>query len=201
MPRWINAANGLTALRLLLAPPIVVAMWSGRHGLALALFALASATDVLDGAAARRFGQETPFGAYLDPIADKCLLNAMFLAMAGAGMVPWWFVAVVLGRDAYLLLAAAILLRFTPRRKFPPSPWGKASTFVQIVTAIAALTAGILGHSNSWIPVVALIRISALFTIWSGVEYTWRGIGILRARDARGERESASGQPGRATDL
>jgi hypothetical protein len=58
-----------------------------------------------------------------------------------------------------------------------------------------------LGHSNPWVPVVALIRISALFTIWSGVEYTWRGIGILRARDARGERESASGQPGRATDL
>jgi len=45
----------------------------------------------------------------------------MFLAMAGAGMVPWWFVAIVLGRDVYLLLAAAILLRFTRRRKFPPA--------------------------------------------------------------------------------
>jgi len=180
MPRWINAANGLTALRLLLAPPIVAAMWTGRHTLALALFMLAAATDVLDGAAARQFGLETPLGAYLDPIADKCLLNAMFLAMAGARMVPWWFVVIVLGRDLYLLLAAAILLRFTRRRKFSPSVWGKVSTFVQIVTAIAALTAGILGHSNLWIP-VALIRISALFTIWSGVEYTWRGIGLVRA--------------------
>ena len=177
----MNAANGLTALRLLLAPPIVAAMWSGRHGLALALFMIAAATDVLDGAAARRFGLTTSLGAYLDPIADKCLLNAMFLAMAGAGMVPWWFVVIVLGRDVYLLLASAILLRFTGRRKFPPSVWGKASTFVQIVTAIAALTAGMLGHSNAWIPVAAPIWISAVFTIWSGVEYTWRGIAIVRA--------------------
>ncbi|HEY1220639.1 MAG: CDP-alcohol phosphatidyltransferase family protein [Bryobacteraceae bacterium] len=180
MPGWMNAANGLTALRLLLAPPIVAAMWAGRHGLALALFAFAAATDVLDGAAARQFDQATPLGAYLDPIADKCLLNAMFLAMAGARMVPWWFVVIVLGRDIYLLLAAAILLRFTSRRKFPPSVWGKASTFVQIVTAIAALAAGMSGQSNLWIP-VALIRISAVFTVWSGVEYTWRGIGVVRA--------------------
>jgi len=180
MPGWMNAANGLTALRLLLAPPIVAAMWAGRHGLALALFSFAAATDVLDGAAARQFDQATPLGAYLDPIADKCLLNAMFLAMAGARMVPWWFVVIVLGRDIYLLLAAAILLRFTSRRKFPPSVWGKASTFVQIVTAIAALAAGMSGQSNLWIP-VALIRISAVFTVWSGVEYTWRGIGVVRA--------------------
>lgn len=181
MPRWLNAANCLTALRLLLTAPIVAAMWSGRHGLALALFMLAAATDVLDGAAARRFGMETAAGAYLDPIADKCLLNAMFLAMAGAAMVPWWFVAIVLGRDVYLLLAAAILLRFTRRRRFPPSFWGKASTFVQIVTAIAALTAGMLGHSNLWIPAVVLVWISAGFTVWSGVDYTWRGVGMVRA--------------------
>jgi len=181
MPRRVNAANCLTALRLLLALPIVAAMWSGRRGLALALFAAAAATDVLDGAVARRFGLETPFGAYLDPIADKCLMNAVFLAMAGAGMAPWWFVAVVLGRDVYLLLAAAILLRFTSRRKFPPSVWGKASTFVQIVTAITVLAAGMLRQPDTWIPVAALLRLSALFTIWSGVDYTWRGIALARA--------------------
>jgi cardiolipin synthase len=156
-------------------------MWAGRHGLALALFAVAAATDVLDGAAARHLNLETPFGAYLDPIADKVLLNAIFVAMAGAEMVPWWFVAIVLGRDVYLLLAAAILFRFTTRRRFPPSVWGKASTFVQIVTAITSLAAGMWGHSNLWIPAVALFRISAVFTVWSGVEYTWRGIEIARA--------------------
>jgi len=181
MPGSINAANCLTALRLLLTPPIVAAMWTGRHGLALALFMLAAATDVLDGAAARRFQQTTALGAYLDPIADKFLLDAMFLAMGGAGMVPWWFVAIVVGRDLYLLLAAAILVRCTRRRSFPPSVWGKASTFVQIITAIASLAAGMLGHSNLWIPAAALVWISAVLTIGSGAEYTWRGIEIARA--------------------
>lgn len=182
MPRRMNVANGLTALRLLLAPPIVIAMWAGRDWLAISLFAAAATTDLLDGAVARRFGLETPLGAYLDPIADKCLLSATFLAMAVARMVPWWYVLIVLGRDVYLLLAAAILLRFSVRRKFPPSVWGKASTFVQIATVAMAFAANLFGLGNQWIPAVALIRVSTVFTIWSGVEYTWRGIAVARGQ-------------------
>jgi len=181
MPRWFNTANCLTALRFLLTPPVIWAMWTGRTALALVVFAIAAATDALDGAAARYFHSESALGAYLDPLADKFLMSAMFLAMAGAGMVPWWFTAIVVGRDIYLLAAAAVLFRFTTRRKFPPSVWGKASTFVQIVTALAALAAGVFGHSNAAVAVTALVRISALLTVWSGVEYTWRGIGIARA--------------------
>jgi cardiolipin synthase len=180
MPRRMNAANGLTALRLLLAPPIVAAMWAGRLWLAIVLFAVAATTDLVDGAVARRYHLETPFGAYLDPVADKCLLSAMFLSMAVARMVPWWFVAIVLGRDVYLLLAAAILLRFSGRRKFPPSVWGKASTFVQIVAVATAFAASLFGLGNPWLPAQALVWISAAFTIWSGVEYTWRGVSLAR---------------------
>jgi len=178
----MNLANGLTVLRLLLTPAIVAALWGGQRLPALALFALAALTDVLDGAAARRLGLQTRLGAYLDPIADKVLLSGMVLAMAGAGMVPWWFVAIVVGRDVYLLLAAAVLFRFTSRRSFPPSVWGKASTFVQIVTVITALAAGVWGIANLEAAAAALFRISAVFTIWSGVEYTWRGIELARVR-------------------
>jgi cardiolipin synthase len=181
MPRWINIANGLTALRMLLAPPMVAAVLAGRLWLAISLFAVAATTDLLDGAVARRYGLETPLGAYLDPIADKCLLGAMFFSMAVARMVPWWFFAIVLGRDVYLLLAAAILLRFTGRRKFPPSVWGKASTFVQIVAVDMAFAASLFGLGNPWRPAVEAIWISAAFTVWSGVAYTWRGIALTRA--------------------
>jgi len=181
MRPWINVANGLTVLRLLLGAPVVMAMWAGRHGLALGLFAAAASTDALDGAVARRFRQQTALGAYLDPIADKCLLNAMFLALGVAGMAPWWFVALVVGRDLYLLAAAATLLRFTARREFPPSVWGKASTFFQIAAAATSLAAGMLPHSVLWIPAAALVRVSAALTVWSGVEYTWRGVEIVRA--------------------
>jgi cardiolipin synthase len=100
--------------------------------------------------------------------------------MALARMVPWWFFAIVLGRDVYLLLAAAILLGFTGRRKFPPSVWGKASTFVQILAVDMAFAAALFGLGNPWPPATAMIWISAAFTVWSGVEYTWRGIALAQ---------------------
>ena len=56
-----------------------------HHLLALVLFFLAAVTDVLDGLAARRLDQRTPSGAYFDPIADKCLMSGVFLALAAAG--------------------------------------------------------------------------------------------------------------------
>ena len=66
---------------------------------------MAALTDVIDGALARSYGLASQVGAYLDPIADKCLLSGIFLALGATGTVPWWFVAVVFGRDIYILLA------------------------------------------------------------------------------------------------
>jgi len=78
----------------------------------------------------------TQVGAYLDPIADKCLLSGVYLALAWAHLVPWWLVAIIFGRDIYILAAVAVVMLFTPIRGFPPSIWGKVSTFVQICTAV-----------------------------------------------------------------
>ena len=72
-------------------------------------------------------------GAYLDPIADKVLLSGTFLVLALTGAIEPWLAAVVLGRDLIILAAAGVLYLATARRNFPPSPWGKISTFVQIV--------------------------------------------------------------------
>ena len=87
MPRWINLPNLFTLLRLVLVPFVIQAILDGRSTLALALFGVAAFTDILDGAAARRFGLATQTGAYLDPIADKCLLSGVFLALAAARVV------------------------------------------------------------------------------------------------------------------
>lgn len=180
MPRWINAAVLVTFLRLLLVPFVIQAILNGRHTLALALFACAAATDVLDGALARRFGLATQTGAWLDPIADKCLLSGVFLALAGARIVPWWLVIVVFARDVFILVAAAVLMLATAIREFPPTIWGKASTFVQIVTAVVwmaqnALDLRVLNALSS-----AMLWVCAALTIWSGVDYTWRGIQMAR---------------------
>ena len=179
MPRWVP--NLFTLLRLLLVPFVIRAMWTGKPMLALALFAAAAFTDVVDGALARRFALDSRLGAYLDPIADKCLLSGVFLALAVAGQIPWWLVAVIFGRDIYILAGAALLLTFTAARKFSPSVWGKASTFVQVVTAVAWLTRNLLETPVLVAFSSGMLWACTVFTIWSGLDYTWRGIELARA--------------------
>lgn len=181
MPRWVNVPNFFTLLRLVMAPLVIQAILEGRHILALALFAGAAFTDYLDGASARHLGVTTQTGAYLDPIADKCLLSGVFLALAVAHIVPWWLVAVIFGRDVYILLGVATVMLFTSIRRFPPSVWGKVSTFVQIVTAVVWM-------ARDAFPLPALEALSflslwpcAVLTICSGLHYTWRGVQIARA--------------------
>jgi cardiolipin synthase (CMP-forming) len=181
MPRWLNIANLLTFSRLLLTPFIVMAILKHRNSEAFWLFGAAAWTDLLDGLAARKLHLTSTFGSMLDPIADKCLLSGVFLALAGAGMMPWWFVAIVFGRDLYILAAVGGFLLLSSHRKFPPSIWGKASTFLQIVAAVSWILRGVLEA-----PVVlsfssAILWPSAALTVWSGLHYTWRGIQVMRA--------------------
>jgi cardiolipin synthase len=188
MPRWVNVPNAFTVVRLALVPFVVRAILEGRHGAALALFVVAAVTDVLDGAAARRFGLGTQAGAYLDPIADKCLLSGVFLALAVAGIVPWWLVAAIIGRDLYILAGAVAMLSLTRVRKFPPSVWGKLSTFVQIFTAGAWMVRNAMESRITDTVAAASIWPCAAITVWSGVHYTWRAlrparIDAVRARE------------------
>ena len=182
MPRWLNLANLCTLLRLILVPYVIGAILDGRHGRALALFFVAAVSDAVDGALARSYGLATQVGAYLDPIADKCLLSGIFLAMGATGSVPWWFVAVVLGRDIYILLAVVAVMALTKVRKFPPSSWGKISTFVQIATAVAWMVENIWPVAVLHAISSAMLWICAIFTVWSGIQYTLRGAQTLRAR-------------------
>jgi cardiolipin synthase len=181
MPRWLNIPNSFTLLRLALVPFVIQAVLQGRHFAALALFAFAAFTDLLDGAAARYFGSSTQAGAYLDPIADKCLLSGVFLALAAASILPWWFVAIIFGRDLYILVAVAAIALFTPVRHFPPSVWGKLSTFVQIVTAVTWMARDVLSVRVIDVFSAAILWPCVAFTIWSGLHYTWRGIQVARA--------------------
>ncbi len=188
MPRWINVPNGFTFLRLLLVPFVIREILEGSPVLALALFAAAAATDVLDGAVARRFGHVTRAGAYLDPVADKCLLSGVFLALALSRAAPWWLVAVIFGRDLFILLGAAVLWVMS-ERTFSPSVWGKISTFVQAATALAwmargALPNGLTGRFSS-----AMLWPCAACTVWSGIHYAWRAARARRRIDANPARE------------
>jgi len=180
MPAWVNLPNLLTLLRLILVPVVVYFIVEGRYPLAGWLFGAAAFTDILDGAAARTMRVSTQVGAYLDPIADKFLLSGVFLALAWAHLVPWWLVAVIFGRDIYILVAVGIFMLFTPVRRFPPSIWGKVSTFVQICTVVIWIAqviyrTRVLGELSS-----AMLWPCVGFTVWSGLDYTWKGISVYR---------------------
>jgi cardiolipin synthase len=182
MPAWLNLANLLTLSRLALVPFIVRDILAGQHVRALVFFFLAAVTDVLDGALARGPSGTTLAGAYLDPIADKCLMSGVFLALGAAGIVPWWFVAIVLGRDLFILTGVLAVLALTRVRTFPPSRSGKLSTFVQIVTAVCWMV------RDAW-PLPVFVAISAAmlwlcvaFTLASGLDYARRGAHYFQAR-------------------
>ena len=138
--------------------------------LAAALFAAAALTDFLDGYLARASQATTRLGQYLDPIADKVLLSAVFIALAVVGAVPVWYVVLVFGRDFAILAASAVAMRFTSYDNYRPTIWGKISTFWQIAAAVVALFPA--AHT----PAAVVIGISAVATAWSGAHYAWRGI-------------------------
>lgn len=170
----MNLPNLLSAARLALAPPVVLSIASGDYRRALVLLALAGVTDGADGLLARRYGWQTRLGAYLDPVADKVLLVAVYLALGASGLLPWWLVAIVFGRDvAILAVAGAVLLR-TEYRGFRPSVWGKLSTTFQILAALSVLSARASESPALGAAADLLIPATAVFTAWSGLHYGWR---------------------------
>lgn len=173
----LTAANFVTLLRLILAPLVAADIVHGHYGRAIILTFAAGFTDVIDGYLARRFGDTTKVGAYFDPIADKIMLSLIYVALGIAGAMPWWMVAIVFGRDILILGMSLYGLLFTSVRQFPPSVWGKLSTFFQIAAALI-----VMGDRDG-IPVPLRLALSLMVaaTVWSGVHYAWRGITLLRA--------------------
>jgi cardiolipin synthase len=165
----------VSAARLALAPYLFLLLWRREYGVALAVILIAGVSDGLDGVLARRLGAFSRLGAYLDPVADKVLLSGAFLTLALDGAMEKWLAALVLGRDALILLFAAGALLFTPSlRSFPPSFWGKASTVAQIVFVVALLL-HLDGYAGEAL-VTATKWVTVALTAWSGIDY------VLRAR-------------------
>jgi cardiolipin synthase (CMP-forming) len=171
-----NLPNLFTLARLVLAPFIAADILHGSYGRAIILLFAAGFTDVIDGFLARRLQAATPAGAYFDPIADKILLSVIYISLGLAGAMPWWMVGVVFGRDVLILAMAAYGLVFTKLRKFPPSAWGKISTFFQIAAALVVLGA----RAGIPAPVTLALCLMVLGTIVSGIHYVWRAVVLLR---------------------
>jgi cardiolipin synthase (CMP-forming) len=136
---------------------------------------LAAVTDTIDGTLARRFGTADSVGAYFDPIVDKLFLSAVYICLAMISTVPWWLVIEIFTRDVVILASSGTLLLLDRRRRFPPSVWGKASTFLQIGCALAILVNNAFPGAVASRWQYALFVPVAAVTAFSGIHYLWRG--------------------------
>jgi cardiolipin synthase (CMP-forming) len=178
MPALLRLANLLTCVRIVLTPVIVLALIHDRCVQAFWLSLLAGFTDAADGYVARKMGDASRVGAYLDPIADKLLLTAIYICFGVAGLTPWWLVYLVVGRDIMILSLVAAGYLWKRIRDFPPSIWGKISTLLQIGAVLAVISLCAFGTAPAFVQV--LLYATAAATFWSGFHYLWRAIASIR---------------------
>ena len=165
--------NQITLLRLGFLPLFLILIVYERYRWALLILVLAGLSDGIDGLLARTLNQKSAIGAYLDPIADKLLLSSSFVILAMEKKIAWWLTIMVLSRDILLLIVAAVIILISGYRPFPPSLYGKFTTFFQIVFVFAVVLAAAYPYPH-WEQVNnGLIYTVTAFTVFSGFHYSF----------------------------
>ena len=172
----INIPNLLTGLRILLIPVLVAVFYLApldwRYLAAASVFTIASVTDWLDGYLARRWGQTTPFGAFLDPVADKLIVAValVLLVEVHASAILAIPALVIVGREIVVSALREWMARYSERRSVAVSVVGKVKTVFQMIAIILLLGAG-PGESVPTYLGVFLLYSAAVLTLWSMMGY------------------------------
>jgi CDP-diacylglycerol---glycerol-3-phosphate 3-phosphatidyltransferase len=178
VPLPLNLPNALTALRILLVPILLVVLLTrSPHGLVLGagIFGLGVVTDYLDGYFARRRNQVTKIGILLDPLADKLLTTAAFIALVELEAVPAWMVVIIVGRE--LLVTGLRNVAAARGLLIPASSLGKGKMVAQVV-AIFLLLLG-LEYPALRGPAVAALWAVVVLALVSAADYFRRFWGEL----------------------
>ena len=182
----LTLANQLTLLRMLLIPAFVLLVVYGELGWALAVLLVAGVTDALDGLIARRAGQKTTLGAWLDPMADKLLLTSAFVVLTVPGTalvqrVPLWLTVLIISRDIVIVLTVAIVNLAIGRRTFVPSALGKTATAIYIATGLLFMVFNYAQRPSAVLDF--FVYLSLAVTILSSVDYMVRAARIINLPD------------------
>lgn len=181
----MNLPNKLTVFRMVLVPTILAVALLGEdeivtwdilgsqlslmHLICLVLFIIASLTDLFDGKLARKHNLVTTFGKFMDPIADKMLVNTMLVLLAYWRMIPVVCVVLMIMRD--LIVDAIRLLAAEKQVVVAAGPLGKLKTVMQMAAIIIVLLdnfpLGFLGVSFDLIT----IWLATLISVISGLDY------------------------------
>ncbi len=180
----MNLPNKLTVARIIATPVFLLFMmlnFKGHYIVALFIFIAAALTDLFDGKIARKLGIVTDFGKFLDPVADKMLTTAAFLAFlqAGVGTGILWMVFIVLLRE-FLITSVRLVAASSGGKVIAANMWGKAKTVSQMVAIIFTITAMAFVDLFPFFPVLneilfvavsVALWISTLLCAVSGVVY------------------------------
>jgi CDP-diacylglycerol--glycerol-3-phosphate 3-phosphatidyltransferase len=172
----LNIPNLLTWLRIALIPLIVVVFylpgaWSGPAS--AAIFALAGLTDWLDGYLARKLGQTSSFGAFLDPVADKLMVAAALVLLVDkmGGVLLAAAAIVIIGREIAISALREWMAEIGQRGKVAVSSLGKVKTTAQMVAIFLLLyQQPLLGYDLHALGLV-LLYVAAALTLWSMIQY------------------------------
>ncbi len=181
----MTAANKVTILRVALIPVFVIlllAQFKYSNILALFIFALASATDGVDGYLARKMNQVTTFGKFMDPLADKLLVTSAILVFVEWGQMPSWAAFIIIARE--FAVTALRLVAVDNGIVIAAGTSGKIKT-VSSMIAICLMLTGL--HSLAIIPGLLTIddiavTVMLVTTVWSGIMYFKNNAKLLQLK-------------------
>ncbi len=193
----MNLPNQLTIGRLFLTVIFVVVLsiqWPYAATVALVFFVLASITDYLDGAIARKQGLVTDFGKLMDPLVDKIMTASAFICLIPLGAIPAWAVILMISRE--FLITGLRMLASSKSIVLPAEKLGKHKTSWQIAAIIYFLlllslkelqfvTAGPASHlfHFAWnTGGRVMVAMAVALTLWSGCSYLWKNRALIADR-------------------
>ncbi len=170
----MTTANKLTIFRVVLIPVFLVLAYAGQRYWALAVFVIASLTDMLDGYIARHYNQITDFGKFMDPLADKVLVMAAMCYFVEVGRMPGWALAIVLLRE---FAVSGMRLVAVEKGRVIAAGWsGKVKTASTMVCICLMM---FFGAEPRWLN-LACQAIILVTTVYSGAEYFVKNWDVFR---------------------
>ncbi len=178
-----NLPLGLVFARMLAVVPIVLLLQAGGERSAtwaFLIFCLAALTDAVDGRLARRLGQVTRLGTFLDPLADKLLVIGTLIPLQAQGLVPAWIVVVIVARE----LAVTNLRAIASARGYSvgASVYGKVKTIFQACAAAGLLLLLAVPSLPLAYLAYALLSAALALTLLSGIDYLWKASFAIAGR-------------------
>lgn len=170
-----NVPNALTMIRMALIPVYWVLILNDHLYAALAVFVVASLTDLADGYIARKYNLITNFGKLMDPLADKLMSVSVMLSMAIKGIVPWAVLIILLCKEAIMVIGGAVLYR---NNVVVYSIWiGKLAQTVVVISLLSCFF-------HEWLQARLGFPLH-LYLLWAGVALTLIALFVYARRAIR----------------